>query len=388
MKLNNVLYIPDFHCNLLSVSRLTKEHNCAITFMANACIAQDLASKTLIGMGRHQNGLYFLEPIQGMALKVSKQLDDDLWHQRLGHTSDIKMNSIGFNSSIAKNKIPCDSCIRAKQTRLPFPLSSIKTNSCFEMIHCDIWGRHATASTSGAHYFLTIVDDFSRGVWIYLMWHKSEVENYLPKFICMIETQFEKRIKRVRRDHGLEFTSNHMQRFYTEKGIVMELTCTYTPQQNGVVERKHRHILEMARALRFHAQLPVMFWGECVLTAVHIINKLPTKILDNKTPYEVIFRKKPNYDYLRVFGCLVYVLKTRKEGKFDERGRPNVFIGYPNGQKGYKTYDIERKETHVSRDVIFFENKFPFKNWEKQVLKHLDPTTTWEDETGHEQNVQ
>lgn len=121
----------------------------------------------------------------------------------------------------------------------------------------------------------------------------------------------------------------------------------------------------MARALRFQAGLPVMFWGECVLTAVHIINRLPTKVLNNKTPYEIIFNKKPNYEHLRVFGCLAYVSKPKKEGKFDERGRANVFIGYPTGQKGYKTYDIEKKEIHVSMDVIVFENEFPFRKLEK-----------------------
>lgn len=124
-------------------------------------------------MDKYQNGLYFLEPSQGMAMKVGKPVNVDLWHQRIGHTLDAKMNSIDFILNIARNKVPCDSCIRAKQTRLPFPISSTQTKSCFDMIHCDIWGRHATASTSGAHYFLTIVDDFSRGVWIYLMKHKS-----------------------------------------------------------------------------------------------------------------------------------------------------------------------------------------------------------------------
>lgn len=77
----------------------------------------------------------------------------------------------------------------------PFPLSSIKSNSCFDLIHCYIWGPYKTASLTKAHYFLSIVDDFSRGIWVYLIRHKFEVEHFLPIFICMIETQFGERIK-------------------------------------------------------------------------------------------------------------------------------------------------------------------------------------------------
>lgn len=100
----------------------------------------------------------------------------------------------------------------------------------------------------------------------------------------------------------------------------MQLSCTYTPQQKGVVERKHRHILEVAHVLRFHSGLPTQFWVEYVLIAVHIINRLPSRILGNKTLYEIMYGRKPSYEHLRVFGCLVYSLKTKREGKFDERG--------------------------------------------------------------------
>lgn len=231
MKLNNILHIPDFQCNLPSVSTLMRDYNCAIIFVDDFCIMQDLHSRNLIGLGKHQDGLYILEPTQDkkIALKVGKTSEDKLWHSRLGHTSVDKIKTIGFDVFKNQDSFPCDSCIRAKQTRLPFPVSTIKTVSCFDLIHCDIWGRYNTSSTSGAHYFLSIVDDYSMSVWVYLMKHKSEVERYLPMFIYMIETQFGKHIKRVRTDNGMEFTSNYMQNFYENKGIVMELSCTYTP---------------------------------------------------------------------------------------------------------------------------------------------------------------
>ena len=108
--------------------------------------------------------------------------------------------------------------------------------------------------------------------------------------------------------------------YYKEKGINLQTSCPYTPQQNGVVERKHRHILEVARALRFQAGLPIDFWGECVLTTCYLINRVPSKVINNKTPFEILLGRKPNYDNLRVFGYLVYA-HNKQGGKFDERRR-------------------------------------------------------------------
>ena len=116
------------------------------------------------------------------------------------------------------------------------------------------------------------MDDASRAVWIYLLREKWEVASILQKFINMAKTQFEKNVKIVRSDNGLEFTSGPMLQFYSEKGIIHQTSCVDTPQQNGRVERKHRHILNVARALRFQAHLPLEFWGECILTAAYLIN--------------------------------------------------------------------------------------------------------------------
>lgn len=146
MKLHNIMHIPDFQCNLLSVSKLTRDYNCAIIFVADFCVMQDLHSRNLIGLGKHQDGLYILEPTQDkrIALKVSKTNEDSLWHARLGHTSEDKIKTIGFDVVKNQDRLLCDSCIRAKQTRLAFPISTIKTDSCFDLIHCDIWGRYST----------------------------------------------------------------------------------------------------------------------------------------------------------------------------------------------------------------------------------------------------
>lgn len=178
----------------------------------------------------------------------------------------------------------------------------------------------------------------------------------------MVRTQFNMKVRRIRADNGSEFKSRFMLDFYASNGILLETSCTDTPQQNGVVERKHRHILEVARSLRPHANLPISFWGECILTATYIINRLPTKAIKNRTPFDILFNKQPIYDHMRVFGCLVYAHDNSGKGdKFSERGRPGIFVGYPSGQKGYRVYDAQTKRIFTSRDVTFFEQIFPWK---------------------------
>lgn len=139
------------------------------------------------------------------------------------------------------------------------------------------------------------MDHHSRCTWVYLMHHKSQTQTIIQSFFNLIETQYNKTIKVVRTDQGPKF---NLRNFFESKGVVHQKSCTYTPQQNSVVERKHLHLLSVARALRFQAILPLIFWGNCVLTAAYLINRIPTPILHNKTPYEVLNSRTPFYSHL------------------------------------------------------------------------------------------
>ena len=228
----------------------------------------------------------------------------------------------------------------------------------FSLIHCDVWGPFRTLSSCGAAYFLTIVDDYSRAVWTYLMLEKSEVQNLIKNFCVMSERQFGKQVKTIRTDNGTEFMV--LSSYFRQHGIEHQTSCVDTPQQNARVERKHRHILNIARALLFQAKLPVTFWGDIILTAAHLINRTPSVVLHGSTPYELLHGSNPSYDSLRIFGCLCYAQRRpRNRDKFSDRSRKCLFVGYPYGKKAWKLYDLESNEFFASRDVVFLEDQFP-----------------------------
>jgi len=132
-----------------------------------------------------------------------------------------------------------------------------------------------------------------------------------------------------------------------------------TPQQNGVVERKHRHLLDTARAIRLFAGFPKSFWGECILAGTHIINKLPMENLHWKSPLKMLYGQTATFEDLRTVGFLCYAAKIGELDKFEPRARKCVFFGYTFGLKGYKLYDTDTKKVFHSRDVILYEQQFP-----------------------------
>ena len=190
------------------------------------------------------------------------------------------------------------------------------------------------------------MDDYSRAVWVYLLIDKREVFQMFTSFFAMIERQFSQKVKLVRSDNGTEF--HCMKDFFVANGILFQTSCVGTPQQNGRVERKHKHILNVARALRFQGGLSIYFWGECVLAAAHLINRTPSSFLFNKTPYEILFGCAPSFNELRIVGCLAFTHNQRAKGdKFASRSRKCVFVGYLFGKKGWSLFDLEKNEFFV-----------------------------------------
>lgn len=200
IRLSKVLCVPDFSFNLLSVSKITKSLNCAVIFFPDFCVFQDLVSKQMIGLGKEHNGLYYYYPTIFPTVLLTQQQHPafDLWHWRLGHPSASRLPYLAksINNFSSSHDLFCHVCPLSKHTRLPFPNKNNRCNEPFDLIHVDIWGDYSVPSLSGAHYFLTIVDDHSRCTWLYLMRHKSETQIHLKNFFAMIKTQFQCSIKK------------------------------------------------------------------------------------------------------------------------------------------------------------------------------------------------
>jgi GAG-pre-integrase domain len=162
----NILHLPTFNSNLISVSKITKDLNCDVIFSSEAVIFQDKTTRMTIGKGHLENGLYILNfPNKAFVANIIEQ--NELWHWRIGHPSDKVLNKLFSFSNLDSSY--CDICRLSKQTRLPFSLSNSKTSKIFELIHSDVWGPAPVESYNGFRYFVIFIDDFSRTTWIYLL---------------------------------------------------------------------------------------------------------------------------------------------------------------------------------------------------------------------------
>lgn len=150
-----------------------------------------------------------------------------------------------------------------------------------------------------------------------------------------------------------------MKELYASKVILHQRSCVNTPQQNFLVERKHRHRFETSRALFFQSGLPIKYWEECALSTVHLI--MPLQLLNFISPYEKLYHTPPNLSYLKVFGCLCFASScSTNRYKFDSKAQKCIFLGYPTWTKGYRFFDIQTSQIFIFRDVTFHEQHFPF----------------------------
>lgn len=210
--------------------------------------------------------------------------------------------------NIQQPKGNCDGCLMSKQTRKHVPSkANYVAEKALELIHADLCGPISPETSAGNRYFLLLVDDFSRYMWVYFIKTKDEALNAFKVFCALVEKKSEKQIKTLRTDRGGEFCSNEFRKFCEAAGIERQYTTPYTPQQNGVVERRNRTVVEMARSSLKEMSLPAGLWAEGVRNAVYILNRLPTRALTGMTPYEAFTEKKPDVGHLRVFGCLVHM---------------------------------------------------------------------------------
>jgi transposase InsO family protein len=230
------------------------------------------------------------------------------------------------------------------------------TDRPLELLHMDLFGLIAYISIGGSKYCLVIVDDYSRFTWEFFLLGKISNSRYLKRILKMGSNEFGLRTKKIRSDNGTEFKNSQIKGFLEEEGIKHEFASPYTPPQNGVVERKNRTLLDMARTMLDEYKTPYRFWAKAINTACYSINRLYLHRILKKTSYELLTSKKPNVSYFRVFGskCFILIKRCRKS-KFAPKAVEGFLLGYDSNTRAYRVFNKSTGLVEVSCDIVFDE---------------------------------
>ena len=300
-----------------------------------------------------------------------------LWHSRLGHVNFRSIQRMAKLSMLPKcsldKNIKCEVCVESKFTQHPHK-SVEKSNEILGLIHSDLCDFRATPTRGGKNYYISFIDDCSKYCYIYLLNTKDEALNYFKNYKAEVENQLDKKIKILRSDRGGEYESKDFAEFCSLNGIIHQTTAPYTPQQNGVAERKNRTLKNMINSMLITSGAPHNLWGEACLAANTILNRIPHKKSD-KSPYHLWKGRLPSYKRMKVWGCLAKVqVPLPKRTKLGPKTIDCIYLGPAMNSAAYRflVYKSHVDEIHnqtimESAEAEFFENTFPFKDKGKEV---------------------
>ncbi|GAU22886.1 hypothetical protein TSUD_376970 [Trifolium subterraneum] len=334
--ITDVLYVPSMKSNLISICQLL-EKNYSVEMHDKELKLFDAKDRLILKAPLSNNKTFqvSINMIDQQCLVTTVNEDQNwIWHHRYGHLNFKSLNLLNLKNMvhglphIKPPKQLCKECCIAKSARKAFKHDlPMKSSQKLQLIHSDVCGPLEMQSMGGNYYFLTFMDEFTRHVRIYMIEKKSEVFTKFKKFKLQVERESECSIKKLRTDGGGEYVSNEFAKFCEQEGIIHEITAPYTPQHNGIAERKNRSIMNMARSMLKGKGMPNRFWAEAAATSVYIINRCPTKKLLDKTPYEAWTGAKPSVGHFKVFGSLCFrhvpeqlrrKLDDRSQAMFDE----------------------------------------------------------------------
>ncbi|KAK1585961.1 hypothetical protein QYE76_016661 [Lolium multiflorum] len=365
----DVMLVKTLGYNLLSVSALGKMG--FAVFIDNDIVVL-LWSKTLkvAFVGYREHNLYVVDfsgTTTSSAMCLFGKADVGwLWHRRLAHVNMRTLQSlhkgnhiVGLmeNVSFAKDRV-CRACVEGKMHDSPHPSKTIiSSKRILELLHVDLFGPVTHASLGAKKHCLVIVDDYSRYTWVYFLKTKDETQQIFIDFATEVQRQHNLLIMAIRSDNGSEFKNYTLNDFLSDEGIRHQYSAAYTPQQNGVAERKNRTLMDMARSMMAEYKSRYNFWAEAISTACHSSNRLYLRKGLNKTPYEILTGNKPNISYFKVFGCkCFYKIKGVRLSKFAPKALEGIFVGYGAESHTYRIFDIASGIIIESCSVRFEEN--------------------------------
>ncbi|KAJ9538190.1 hypothetical protein OSB04_030923 [Centaurea solstitialis] len=368
VSIKKVLYVEGLSHNLFSASQFCDGYNIVLFSIINCLIIN--SDGVEIFEGRRFYNLYVVDfPVIDSSKPVclfSKATKGEswIWHRRFSHQnfSDIsKLANGGLVKGLPKLTFDRDSlCPACQMGKMKRSSHKSKTeSSCqspLEMLHMDLCGPMRIQSISGKKYILVMVDEYSRYTWLEFLRMKSEAPELIIKFIKRIQVLLQLPVRKIRSDNGTEFKNATLDAYLTSVGISHNFSGAYTPQQNGVVERRNRTLVEAARTMLAYSGLPLTFWAEAVSTACFTQNRTIITKRFKKTPYHIINRRVPNVKFFHVFGCRCYILNNRDNlGKFDKKADEGYFLGYSLTSKTFRVYNKRTKMVMETVYVTFDE---------------------------------
>ncbi|KAK1434088.1 hypothetical protein QVD17_11006 [Tagetes erecta] len=365
--LANILHVPQIKKNLLSVQKFCLDNHVFFEFHPYFFLVKDISTHTTLLTGPSNNGLYTINLPQLHSINKTAfsaiRASSTIWHQRLGHPHHRLLQSMlsNYHLPVSNNLSSsfCNSCHMGKSTKLSLNNSSFRSSNVLDLIFCDVWGPAPTLSFDGHSYFMLCVDHYSRYMWIFHLKQKSDVYNTFKQFLSMVERKFNTKLKTVQTDWGGEF--RNLSTFFKSLGITHRRSCPHTSEQNGIVERRHRHVVETGLTILAQSSAPPRFWHFAFDTAVYLINRMPARSNSNQSPYEIIHKRHPDLSFLKVFGCQCFPhLRPYNPHKMDLRSTPCIFLGYSPDHHGYRCLDPTTDRLYIARHARFNENHFPF----------------------------
>lgn len=311
----NVYYVPELDRNLLSVGSIT-DNNFKVNFFRRFAIIDNEKGQRVASAFR-DGKLYKLRlrVINKFVGSSDRCHESELWHKRLAHLNYFDLGKLKDQLNLSNvDRTFCEPCVHGKQSRESFYRNDKRATQVLELVHSDVVGPITPTSYDNKTYIVTFLDDYSHFLMVYFMKNKSEVFDKFKEYYNLVTNMFSCKIRNFRCDNGGEYISNNFKDFCKEKGVMLQYSLPYRPQQNGRAERINRTIIERARTVLLESKLLSEFWTEAVYYAVYAINRSPT--VNGIIPSELWFNKEVDYSNLRIFGCEAHMLKNRVDSKF------------------------------------------------------------------------
>ncbi|GJT92294.1 retrovirus-related pol polyprotein from transposon TNT 1-94 [Tanacetum coccineum] len=366
--ISRVYYVEGLGHNLFSVGQFC-DSNLEVAFRQHTCFIRNLEGVDLL-TGSRGNNLYTLSLGDMMAsspiclLSKASKTKSWLWHRRLSHLNFGAINHLarhGLVRGLPKLKFEkdhlCSACAIGKSKKKPNKPKSEDTNQeNLYLLYMDLCGRMRVASVNRKKYILVIVDDYSRFTWVKFLRSKDEAPDCIIKFLKMIQVRIKMIVRRIRTYNATEFVNQTLRESYEKIDISHETSVARSPQQNGIVERHNRTLIEAACTMLIYAKAPLFLWAEAVATACYTQNRSIIRLRHGKTPYELLHDKPPDLSFFHVFGALCYLTNDSENlGKLQPKADIGIFIGYAPTKKAFRIYNRHTRRIIETIHVDFDE---------------------------------